>query len=151
GMARHLSETHRIEIVVTNVGSDRTILRQFEPASRRLFVSEVLPPRSRNFQVALQIGLLAAETPFRKIIDAARLSTPEPISLCRVALASYFAGALLMPYAPFFEAAEAMRYDTELLGHRFRTSFEQVAHRLTTLRRPGAEGVPFHLVRVDIA
>jgi predicted transcriptional regulator len=39
----------------------------------------------------------------------------------------------------------------ELLGHRFRASVEQTCHRLTTLRRPGAEGVPFHMVRVDIA
>ena len=54
-------------------------------------------------------------------------------------------------YTPFIEAAENLRYDIELLGHRFRNSFEQVCHRLTTLRRPGAEGVPFHLIRVDIA
>ena len=56
-----------------------------------------------------------------------------------------------MPYERFRESAEAVRYDIELLGHRFRTSFEQVCHRLTTLQRPGSEGVPFHLVRVDIA
>ena len=49
------------------------------------------------------------------------------------------------------EAARQERYDIDLLGHRFRCSFEQVCHRLTTLRRPGAEGVPFHFVRVDVA
>ena len=38
-----------------------------------------------------------------------------------------------------------------MLQHRFGVSFEQVCHRLTTLRRPGDEGVPFHLIRVDIA
>jgi predicted transcriptional regulator len=68
-----------------------------------------------------------------------------------VGLANYFAAAVLMPYGPFLEAAEAERYDAELLGHRFRASFEQTCHRLTTLRRPGAEGVPFHMVRIDIA
>ena len=36
-------------------------------------------------------------------------------------------------------------------AHRFGASFEQVCHRLTTLRRPGAEGVPFHFLRIDIA
>jgi hypothetical protein len=151
GMARYLSEAHGIEMVVTDVGSDRTALRRYEPATKRLYISEMLPPRSRNFQVAHQIGLLAATNAFQKVIDRARLSTPDSIALCRVTLASYFAGALLMPYAAFLEAAEAMRYDTELLGHRFRTSFEQVCHRMTTLQRPGAEGVPFHLIRVDIA
>src|SRR5262249_52442989 len=70
---------------------------------------------------------------------------------CRVALANYFAAAVLMPYDRFLEAAEHDRYDIELLGDRFGTSFEQTCHRLTTLRRPGAEGIPFHMMRVDIA
>ena len=52
---------------------------------------------------------------------------------------------------PLAAPARYERYDLDLLGHRFRTSFEQTAHRLTTLRRPGAEGVPLHMVRVDIA
>jgi predicted transcriptional regulator len=68
-----------------------------------------------------------------------------------VVLANYFASAVLMPYQPFLEAARSERYDIDLLGHRFRSSFEQTCHRLTTLRRPGAEGVPLHMVRVDIA
>ena len=66
-------------------------------------------------------------------------------------LANYFAGALVMPYERFLQTARDGRYDVEILGHRFRTSFEQVCHRLCTLRRPGAEGIPFHMVRVDIA
>jgi predicted transcriptional regulator len=68
-----------------------------------------------------------------------------------VALASYVAGAVLMPYDAYFRAAETERYDVELLGHRFRVGWEQACHRLTTLRRPGAEGVPFYLLRVDLA
>ena len=56
-----------------------------------------------------------------------------------------------MPYRPSSKRRAPERYDIELLGHRFRASFEQVCHRLTTLRRPGAEGVPFHFVRIDIA
>ena len=45
----------------------------------------------------------------------------------------------------------ATRYDIEILKSRFGVSFEQACHRLTTLRRPGAEGIPFHFIRVDIA
>jgi predicted transcriptional regulator len=56
-----------------------------------------------------------------------------------------------MPYEPLLEAARAERYDIELLAHRFGTSFEQVCHRLTSLRRPGREGVPMHLIRIDMA
>ena len=66
-------------------------------------------------------------------------------------LANYFAGAVMMPYARFHEAAEAVGYDLEVLAARFGASFEQVAHRLTTLGRPTARGIPFFLVRVDIA
>jgi hypothetical protein len=56
-----------------------------------------------------------------------------------------------MPYEAFLESAKALRYDIELLQHHFGTSFEQVCHRLTTLQRPGRKGVPFHMLRVDIA
>jgi predicted transcriptional regulator len=56
-----------------------------------------------------------------------------------------------MPYAEFLAAAEQERYDLDLLQHRFRTNFEQVCHRLCTLQSPGAEGVPFFLVRTDRA
>jgi predicted transcriptional regulator len=69
----------------------------------------------------------------------------------RAALASYFAGAVLMPYQLFRDAAKQTRYDVDILKNRFGVSFEQVCHRLTTLRRPGAEGIPFHFIRVDIA
>jgi predicted transcriptional regulator len=79
------------------------------------------------------------------------LTSAESRALCRVALANYFASAVLMPYDAFLRAAKAERYNIELLGHRFRTSIEQTCHRLTTLRRPGAEGIPFHMLRIDLA
>jgi predicted transcriptional regulator len=56
-----------------------------------------------------------------------------------------------MPYAAFYEAAEQTAYDIELLRVRFGVSFEQACHRLTTLARPGARGVPFFMLRVDPA
>ena len=71
--------------------------------------------------------------------------------LLRISLGNYFAGALMMPYGKFHAAAEALGYDVEVLGARFGASFEQVAHRLTTLARAGARGIPFFLVRVDSA
>jgi predicted transcriptional regulator len=71
--------------------------------------------------------------------------------LARVGLANYFAGALLLPYDLFQEAAEQLRYDIDLLGQRFGVGFETVCHRLSTLQRPGAPGIPFFFVRVDRA
>tara|TARA_E500000305_G_scaffold16561_1_gene12302 strand:- start:62 stop:667 length:606 start_codon:yes stop_codon:yes gene_type:complete len=56
-----------------------------------------------------------------------------------------------MPYDAFFRTAQETKYDIRLLGRRFGTSFEQVCHRLTTLQRAGARGIPFFLIRVDNA
>jgi len=58
---------------------------------------------------------------------------------------------VMMPYESFHGAAEALRYDIDLIGNRYNTSFEQTAHRLTTLGRAGAKGVPFFFLRVDHA
>jgi predicted transcriptional regulator/DNA-binding XRE family transcriptional regulator len=151
GLVRYSKDALGVEVAIQTVESDPTAVRRYDAAGRRLFLSEVLPPRSRNFQLAHQIGLLSLQSDFDDILRGAHLTTPDSVTLCKVALANYFAGAVLMPYERFRESADAVRYDIELLGHRFRTSFEQVCHRLTTLQRPGNEGVPFHLVRVDIA
>ena len=129
------------------------MVRRFDPERRVLSLSEVLPPWGRQFQVAHQIGLLDAQGVINAILTRSEnlLTTAESVKLCRVALANYFAAALLMPYDEFLHAAEEMRYDIELLQHHYTASWEQVCHRLTTLRRPGKAGVPFHFVRVDIA
>jgi hypothetical protein len=150
-LVRHLRETHRVEVEVVPGDQAGSIVRRYDPATRRLVLSEVLPPRSRSFQLAHQVALLGCRTEIDAVLARARLPTPDARSLARVALANYFAGAVLMPYEAFLGAARSVRYDVEMLGHRFRTSFEQVCHRLTTLQRPGARGVPFHFVRVDIA
>ena len=151
GLVRYLRETHGIEVRIVRVADERKAMRRYDPQARVLSISEVLPPRSRRFQLAHQIGLLTQSERMDQLLRDEALTSAESRALSRIALANYFAAAVLMPYPPFYEAARAERYDIELLAHRFGTSFEQVCHRLTTLRRPGAEGVPMHLVRIDIA
>ncbi|WP_437484148.1 helix-turn-helix domain-containing protein [Sorangium sp. So ce1014] len=151
GLVRYLHATRGIEVRIVRVADERQAMRRYDPDRRVLSISEVLPPRSRRFQLAHQLGLLTQSAAIDRILRDENLTTPESRALARVALANYFAAAILMPYQPFLEAARAERYDIELLAHRFGTSFEQVCHRLTTLRRPGAEGVPMHMVRIDIA
>ncbi|WP_437622274.1 helix-turn-helix domain-containing protein [Sorangium sp. So ce1151] len=151
GLVRYLHATRGIEVRIVRVADERQAMRRYDPDRRVLSISEVLPPRSRRFQLAHQLGLLTQTAAIDRILRDENLTTPESRALARVALANYFAAAILMPYQPFLEAARAERYDIELLAHRFGTSFEQVCHRLTTLRRPGAEGVPMHMVRIDIA
>ena len=84
-------------------------------------------------------------------LDLARFRSQTARDVARVGLANYFAGAALMPYRAFLAAAQSERHDLERLAHLFDASLEQVAHRLSTLQRPGAKGVPFFLIRVDNA
>ncbi len=140
-----------IQVRIARTVEMRGAVRRYDPDAKVLHLSEVLRRGSRNFQLAYQVGLLTQAGKLDRFAADRSLTSDSSRALARVALANYFAGAVLMPYQPFLEAARAERYDIELLCHRFRTSFEQTCHRLTTLRRPGAEGIPFHMVRVDIA
>lgn len=151
GLVGHLQRRHGIDVQVVSADREPGMVRRFDEEAGVVYLSEILPPRSRLFQLANQVALVQYRDVLESYVSRGNLTTPESRSLARLALASYFAGAVLMPYGPFLEAAQSLRYDVEMLGHRFRTSFEQVCHRLTTLKRPGAQGVPFHLIRVDIA
>jgi predicted transcriptional regulator/transcriptional regulator with XRE-family HTH domain len=140
-----------VEVRMARPAELGSAVRRYDPESKVLKLSEVLRRGSRNFQLAYQIGVLGQTAVLDRFAADPRLTSDSARALARVALAGYFAAAVLMPYGPFLEAARQERYDIDLLGHRFRASFEQICHRLTTLRRPGAEGVPFHMVRIDVA
>jgi predicted transcriptional regulator/transcriptional regulator with XRE-family HTH domain len=150
-LSRHLLQTHGVRVRICTVGAMRGAVRRFVPARREVQLSETQRGGSRNLQLAAQIGLLQCADTLDALTDDPRLASDESRALGRVALANYFAAAVLMPYDTFRRAAEDLRYDVELLGDRFRVRWEQVCHRLTTLRRPGAEGVPFYMLRVDLA
>ena len=114
-------------------------------------ISELLHPSGRQFQLAFQLGLLEYGDLINQIVIESELTDETTIGLARVSLANYFAAALLMPYDAFLKACEDTRYDVDLLSHRFGTSFEQTAHRLTTLQKPDARGIPFFFLRIDAA
>ena len=151
GLVRWLEGRLSVSVRTALWESDKGVLRRFDRQARVLSLSELLPTRSRKFQLAHEVCLLEHGALLDRLIDTPRLTTPESRGLARVALANYFAAAVMMPYEPVLAAAREVRYDVDVIGRRFRTGFEQVAHRLTTLRRPGAEGVPFHMLRLDVA
>jgi predicted transcriptional regulator/transcriptional regulator with XRE-family HTH domain len=151
GLVERVAARHGITVEVAPQDRMAGALRRFDPHAKRLTLSEVLPRTSRNFQIAYQLGLIEAKAEIDAIVTGAHLSSRETETLCRVGLANYFAGAVLMPYARFLAMAKEVRYDIEVLVQRTQASFEQVCHRLSTLQRPGAKGVPFYLVRVDVA
>ena len=140
-----------IQVRVHRISESPGLLRRYDPDRRILSLSELLTQRSRSFQLAHQLALLEHGDLLDRLTDHPLLRTPASRALARVALANYFASAVLMPYEAFLRAARSERYDIDILTRRFQASFEQVCHRLTTMRRPGLEGVPFHFLRIDIA
>lgn len=150
GLVEHLQKEHGITVRVEKAAPDQP-MRRFDPRRGLITLSEVLPPRSRRFQLAHQVALITQSDAFDEIDLADDLGGDESHALARVVLANYFAAAILMPYSAFRDAAEDVRYDIELLAHRYRCSFEQVCHRLTTLSRKGKEGIPLHFMRIDVA
>lgn len=127
------------------------LARRVTDDGRTIEIADILPPETAMFTLAHQAGLLAAETEIDTIIEQSNLPEIDAPALARNVLASYFAAALIMPYAPFLKSCQQYRYDVDRVARRFSTSFEQVCHRMTTLQRPGASGIPLHLVRTDIA
>ncbi|WP_432256686.1 helix-turn-helix domain-containing protein [Limimaricola sp. AA108-03] len=160
-MKLHRSEPHtalterlrahgvRVRILPSDVMAGR--LRQHVAHRGELRLSELLGQPSRRFQMAVLLARLERGQEIADEIADSGLTDPSALALARVSLANYFAAALLMPYGRFLSACESAGYDVELLSHRFGTSYEQVAHRLTTLQREGARGIPFFFVRVDQA
>ena len=135
----------------SDMRADGGTLRRFDARTRVLQVASAAEPGQRAFQLATQLAYLECGPTIAALADEGNFSGPEPRSLGRIGLASYFAGALVLPYGRFLAAAESLHYDIDLLARRFGVSFETVCHRLSTLQRPDARGVPFFFVRVDRA
>jgi predicted transcriptional regulator/DNA-binding XRE family transcriptional regulator len=151
GMLKRLADPYGIAVRVMPEDVLSGSLRHYDFHRRRLMLSERLPAESRLFGIAYQLAMQALQKPIAAAIERAAPPDEEAAGLARVAFANYAAAAILMPYARFQEAAEKSRVDCDLLAARFGVSFEQVAHRLTTLGRQGARGIPFFLLKLDAA
>jgi len=125
--------------------------RRYDPATRVLRLAAALEPGQQAFQLATQLALLEQAPLLQTLTAGSGLDDEAARRLAHIGLANYFAGALLLPYSEFLRAAQGLRYDIELLAQRFGVGFETVCHRLSTLQRAGAPGVPFFFIRVDRA
>ena len=126
-------------------------LRDFDPQMGHLVIDQSQPAESRRFQLAHQLAAMALRDEISQVVEGAKLRTPASRQLLSIGLANYAAGAILMPYRRFREEARAVRHDIDRLCQAFNVSFEQACHRLSTLQRPNARGVPFFFCRVDMA
>ena len=147
-IAERLRRRHGLVVRVAPLDG---VLRSYDPAARLLMLSDLLKRESRGFHMAFQLVLIEAHDVVEALIAEVVPSTPEAASVMRIGLLNYAAAALLMPYASILDTAAALRYDVETLAARFAVSYEQAAHRLSTLQRPGQRGVPFFFLRMDAA
>ena len=138
-----------IRVLPLDVMPDR--LHRLDLHARQLQLSETLDASERSFAVAVQLAHLEARAEIEALARGAGFADRTAERLLRRHLAGYFAAAVMMPYARFLRACEGSGYDLHLLQRRFGAGLEQVAHRLTTLQRVGARGLPFFLIRVDRA
>ena len=150
-LANHLFTKHAIRIELRSVEPTSRFMRQLDRKAKVLWLREGIDPSSATFLMAQQIGLLEQSSEIEAVVGAAGFRTEDAAAITRLALANYFAGAVLMPYDRFLDAARATRYDAERLCFMFGTSFEQVGHRFSTLQKPNAKGIPFYFVRFDRA
>ncbi len=136
---------------ITVEHADQTQLRSYDASQKTLRLSTRAAPATQTFQLLLQVALLRQDQLLEATLDLARFHSDEARDIAKIGLANYFAGAALMPYTAFLQAAQDTRHDLERLANQFGASIEQVAHRLSTLQRKGAKGIPFFFVRVDQA
>ncbi len=148
---KRFKEQHSLDVKTLPADIMMGAYRRLDRHRQQVVISEAMDSASRNFQLALQLTYLELGPRLETITDELCHGSEAGRRITRTALANYTAAALFMPYGEFKASAVELRYDVEALGRRFNASFEQVCHRLTTLQKPGQEGIPFFFLRVDAA
>jgi predicted transcriptional regulator/DNA-binding XRE family transcriptional regulator len=150
-LRRRLKEAYGVDVRLVPPEALEQASQMYDPQRRLLLLSSLLRPENRTFGIAYQLSLLEFHPVIVRMLEAARPPDPGSRRLLHMSFANYAAGAIMMPYGKFLLAAEEHRYAIDRLCGDFGANVEQVAHRLTTLGRQGARGVPFFMLRVDPA
>jgi hypothetical protein len=150
-LRKRLKEAWGVEVRVVGPEILEDASQHYDAQRRVLMLSSLLRPENRQFGIAYQLALLEFAPIIARMLEAARPPDPGSRRLLHMSFANYAAGAIIMPYGKFLRAAEEHRYAIDRLCAQFGSNVEQVAHRLTTLSRSGAKGVPFFMLRVDPA
>ncbi len=150
-LQKYLQDTHQIKVIFGGSADYPNSIRYFDTSTKTLHLNPSLPRSSQTFQIAFTIALIEQDQLLDQILSKLEFKHEESYQICRIGLANYFAGSVLLPYESFLERARLERYDIDLLRHHFGASREQVCHRLSTLQRPGNLGIPFFFARIDQA
>lgn len=153
-LARYLQRELGVTVApVSKLGQDSADPRarsRYDEGQRRMLLLETAPLATRRFELGQLVARLACQPAIEEALAGSALLHSEAARRRATrALYAYTAAALLLPYDTFFDAAQAARYDIDHLRRRFGASFEQVCHRLLTLKKPGQQGVRFGFMRSD--
>jgi predicted transcriptional regulator/DNA-binding XRE family transcriptional regulator len=150
-LRRRLKDAWGVESRVADPELLEDASQHYDPQRRTFMLSTLLRPENRTFGLAYQLALLEFAPLIDRMVESARPPDAGSRRLLHMSFANYAAGAIMMPYGRFLRAAEEHRYALDRLCGQFGANVEQVAHRITTLGRSGARGVPFFMLRVDPA
>ena len=150
-LTERLREKHQLSVRILPRDVMPEVRRRLDLHARQVQLAEMLAPEARAFELGMQLAALEQREAIAQLVAGAQLDDQPARELFARHLEGYFAAALMMPYGRFLRACEATGYELPLLQRRFGVSFEQLAHRLTTLQRVGQRGLPFFMARVDQA
>jgi len=141
------------KIVVKDIipEEDKPFSKIFIKNKKELLLSDYNTLETKKLHAAAQIAQEGASKEIEDYLSKFKFPSDESKRLTQVALLNYCGAAILMPYKLFHSECKKLKYDLELLQNTFATSFEQVAHRVTCLQDPELPGIPFHMLRTDIA
>lgn len=147
----YLEQRHNVRVRYQDHSANDQIMRQFDADNRVLSLNAAQDDPSLSFLLAHQIALMDYSDLIDEHVANGNFQSEAAEAICKIGLANYFAGALCFPYRRFLEISKETRHDLRRLGHFFGASLEQVGHRLSSMQRPGARGIPFYFLRVDRA
>jgi len=150
-LCEYLYKNHKIEVKDVVPEEGKLFTKKFDPLKKTFLLSDYLTLETKKLFAAAQIAQLEASEIIKEYLESFSFPNKESEKLSTVALLNYTGAAIVMPYELFFEECMKQRYDVELLQNTFSTSFEQVAHRITCLQDPKMKGIPFHMLRADVA
>ena len=150
-ICEYLTINHNIVVKDVVPEENKPFTKQFDPIEKIFLLSDYLTLETKKLHAAAQVAQLEAIEIIEEYLNSFSFPTEESKKLSKVALLNYAGAGIIMPYKPFYEECIKQRYDVELLQNTFATSFEQVAHRITCLQDPKMKGIPFHMLRADVA
>ena len=146
-----LNSEYSIKVKDVIPEEDKPFSKIYNKSKKELLLSDYNSLETKKLHAAAQIAQEGAEEEINSYLSEFKFPSDEAKRLTKIALLNYCGAAILMPYKLFHSECKKLKYDLELLQNTFATSFEQVAHRVTCLQDPKLPGIPFHMLRVDIA